>query len=142
MSVDLNCIILALKCSSLGLSSCVPSWILLQGWEGGLVPWSRCPAIRCWPGQPRPQSPLRLFGASQGLRGHSGLLGVRTVRSRSPSEARRTSASEPSGSVRAPRAVTSVPVAHGNSLLMKFNTGNQVTLKCIGASHVSHFVGS
>ena len=122
MSVDLNHRILALKCSSLRLSS-----LTFRGFSSragrGPGAWEQVSRpSRGWPGQPRPQSPLRLFGASQGLQDTSGLLGKWTVQSRSPSEARRMSASEPSGSMRAPRAVTPAPAVDGNSLVMKFYT--------------------
>ena len=45
MSVDLNHIILALKCSSLRLSSFDLLWILLQGWEGAWWLGAGVPAI-------------------------------------------------------------------------------------------------
>lgn len=80
--------------------SVCPSVILLQAGRGPGA-WEQVSRpSRCWPGQLRPQPPLCPFGASQRLQDPSGLLGIRTARSRSPSEACRMSASEPSGSAR------------------------------------------
>lgn len=101
--------------------------------------WEQVCVIRGWLGWGRGLRHPASCWRSQGPEA-PGQAGVMDGPEQEPSEAPGTSASEPSGSARAPRARPQ-SLAHGNSLLMTCHTWNQVTLKCLGATRFS-FRGS